>query len=214
MESVSSAVYKAATQKPMIRPLIFVWPYGLPFWILYGLVVVPEILLQQKSNLTAEAHRAQDQGSVRVIHIADHSSLLFALFASVFVSGTSVAVGRHSVFVVGLMAIAGGGLLRRHCFRMLGTFFTGTIQVEKNQPIVERGAYRYLRHPSYTGGFLISTGIGLSLTNWLSVGSMALGAGVGYLVRVRAEEAAMLETLGESYRLYMDRTKRFIPFLF
>ena len=198
----------------MIRPLIFVWPYVLPFWILYGLVVVPEILLQRKSNLTAEEHRTQDQGSVRIIHVADHSSFWFSLFASVLVSSTTVAAGRHTVFVVGLMAIAVGGLLRRHCFRMLGPFFSGTVHVDKDQSIVERGAYRYLRHPSYTGGILISTGIGLSLTNWLSVGAMALGAGIGYLFRVRAEEAAMLETLGEPYRQYMDRTKRFVPFFF
>jgi protein-S-isoprenylcysteine O-methyltransferase Ste14 len=97
---------------------------------------------------------------------------------------------------------------------MLGPFFSGTVHVEKDQPIVERGAYRFLRHPSYTGGFLISTGIGLTLTNWLSVGLMALGSGVGYLFRVRAEERALLETLGEPYRQYMGRTKRFVPFAF
>jgi protein-S-isoprenylcysteine O-methyltransferase Ste14 len=83
---------------------------------------------------------------------------------------------------------------------MLGPFFSGTVHVVKDQPIVERGAYRFLRHPSYTGGFLISTGIGLALTNWLRVGSMALGSGVGYFFRVRAEERALLETLGEPYR--------------
>lgn len=198
----------------MIRPLIFVWPHALPFWVLYGLVVVPEILLQRKSNLTTEAHRAQDRGSVRIIHAADFWSLILAFFASVFLSGTTVSVGRNSVFVPGLMAIAAGGLLRRHCFRMLGPFFTGTVHVEKDQTIVERGAYRYLRHPGYTGGFLIATGIGLTLTNWVSVGLMASGSIVGYWFRVRAEERALLDMLGEPYQKYMERTKRFIPFVF
>jgi protein-S-isoprenylcysteine O-methyltransferase Ste14 len=71
-----------------------------------------------------------------------------------------------------------------------------------------------LRHPSYTGGFLISAGIGLAFTNWVSVGVFALGSVVGYVFRVRAEERAMLETLGEPYRAYMKRTKRFVPFVF
>jgi protein-S-isoprenylcysteine O-methyltransferase Ste14 len=198
----------------MVRPLIFVWPHALPFWVLYALVVVPEMRLQKRSNLTAETDRAQDHGSVRIIHAADFWSLVLALFASVFLSGTTVFVGRELVFVLGTMAIAAGGLLRRHCFRMLGPFFTGTVHVVKDQPIVERGAYRYLRHPAYTGGFLISTGIGLTLTNWVSVGFMALGSAVGYWFRVRAEERALLDTLGEPYRKYMERTKRFIPFVF
>jgi protein-S-isoprenylcysteine O-methyltransferase Ste14 len=198
----------------MVRPLIFVWPQALPFWLLYGLVVIPELKRQRQSNRTAEADWAQDRGSVRIIHTADFLSLWFALAAAVFLSGTTVSVGRYAVFVVGLLSLAAGGLLRRHCFLMLGPLFSGTVHVEKGQLIVERGLYRYVRHPSYTGGFLIAAGIGLALTNWTSVGLMALGSVVGYFFRVRAEERAMLETLGEPYRHYMDRTKRFVPFAF
>jgi protein-S-isoprenylcysteine O-methyltransferase Ste14 len=134
--------------------------------------------------------------------------------AAFFLPGATVTLGRDVVFVVGLVFLAAGGLLRRHCFRSLGPLFSGTVHVVENQPIVEHGAYRYLRHPSYTGGFLISAGIGLAFTNWVSVGVFALGSVVGYVFRVRAEERAMLETLGEPYRAYMKRTKRFVPFVF
>jgi Putative protein-S-isoprenylcysteine methyltransferase len=38
-------------------------------------------------------------------------------------------------------------------------------------------------------------------------------SGLGYLYRVRVEESALVTGLGESYRQYMQRTKRFIPFV-
>jgi protein-S-isoprenylcysteine O-methyltransferase Ste14 len=42
----------------------------------------------------------------------------------------------------------------------------------------------------------------------------ALEIGVVYSRRISAEEKALLATLGEPYRAYMGRTKRFIPFVF
>src|SRR6266550_2805160 len=81
----------------------------------------------------------------------------------------SIQTGRLSVFLLGLVCLAAGGRLRRHCFRMLGDHFTYDVRIAHGQHVVESGAYRYIRHPSYTAGLLILTGIGLGLGNWLSV---------------------------------------------
>ena len=37
---------------------------------------------------------------------------------------------------------------------------------------------------------------------------------VVYGYRVGVEQRALLATIGDSYRRYMSRTKRFVPFLF
>ena len=198
----------------MIRPLIFVWPYALGFWLLWALVIVPEIVLERRAAKVAKAHRAQDRGSVTLLHATGDSAFWLALAAAIFVPGATMNVGRAIVFVVGLLMLAAGGLLRQHCFRMLGPYFTGTVVVKPDQPIVERGAYRWVRHPSYTGAMVLMVGAGVALTNWLSVGIQAFLPAVGYVFRVRAEERAMLETLGEPYRAYMERTKRFLPYFF
>jgi protein-S-isoprenylcysteine O-methyltransferase Ste14 len=57
-------------------------------------------------------------------------------------------------------------------------------------------------------------GFGLALTNWLSLGLVLLGTVTGYGYRVHVEEEALTEGLGQAYRDYMQRTKRFIPFVF
>ena len=86
--------------------------------------------------------------------------------------------------------------------------------VKPDQVIVDRGAYRYLRHPSYTAGAILFLGIALALANWVSA-VVLMGAVLAvYGYRVRVEERALVATLGDPYRQYMARTKRFVPFLF
>src|SRR5438034_7500267 len=48
------------------------------------------------------------------------------------------------------------GLLRRHCFRLLGASFTGDVRARADQAIVTTGAYALVRHPSYSAGILRS----------------------------------------------------------
>lgn len=198
----------------MMRPLVFVWPYAVGFWLLWLLVVWPEIVLELRAAKVAKAHRAQDRGSVKILHATGDSAFWLALAAAVFVPGATMNVGREIVFVVGLLLFAAGGLVRRHCFRMLGPYFTGTVVVKPDQPIVQRGAYRWVRHPSYAGAMVFMIGIGLAFTNWLSVGIQTILPAAGNVFRVRAEERALLATLGAPYREYMERTKRFFPYLF
>ncbi len=54
--------------------------------------------------------------------------------------------------------LATGTRLCRHYFRLLGPKFTATVMVRHGQPIVQRGAYRWIRHPCYTGAMLVVIG--------------------------------------------------------
>ena len=57
------------------------------------------------------------------------------------------------------------------------------------------------------------TGIGLALGNWVSLLVLVLSTMTLYTYRVIVEERALIAVLGEAYRGYMRRTKRFIPFV-
>jgi protein-S-isoprenylcysteine O-methyltransferase Ste14 len=52
------------------------------------------------------------------------------------------------------------------------------------------------------------------MTNWASLAALMVCVFAGYFYRVRVEEAALLRAIGQPYRDYMRRTKRFIPFVF
>ena len=128
----------------------------------------------------------------------------------------SAASGRVSAPLawLGLLLLYAGIVLRFSAMRTLGAAFTTTLAVAPGQTVIERGPYRRIRHPSYTGLLLILLGFGLGLANWLSLLAVMGCALVGCAYRVRVEEGVLQERLGEPYRAYMRRTKRFIPFVF
>ena len=117
------------------------------------------------------------------------------------------------IFCTGIATLVAGSLLRRHCFRQLGEYFTGDVQAHPDQPVIDRGAYRWVRHPSYTAGILMFTGIGLALGNWASLLVLVLTSAVVYTYRIRVEERALIAEIGEPYVVYMRSRKRLVPFV-
>jgi protein-S-isoprenylcysteine O-methyltransferase Ste14 len=102
-------------------------------------------------------------------------------------------------------------VLRGWSIKTLGAYFTASVKVSTDQPVITAGPYRMLRHPSYTGLLLIVTGIGLASANWVGLAGMALLTLAGLLWRIHAEERALLTTLGDPYRAYAARHKRLVP---
>jgi protein-S-isoprenylcysteine O-methyltransferase Ste14 len=83
-------------------------------------------------------------------------------------------------------------------------------RVLPEQSVVDRGIYRYIRHPIYTGDLLLLAGLELGVNSWLVLGVTVLAAVV--VRRALAEEMLLAQRLA-GYRAYCRRTKRFIPFL-
>jgi protein-S-isoprenylcysteine O-methyltransferase Ste14 len=193
---------------PML-PLVLVWPYALGFWLAYAWVFWPQLhMLRQARDLPGE----QDAGSLRMILIGGRLSEVAAIIIAITLPAAGVSAP-VAFYGLGVTTLVCGGLLRRHCIRMLGPRFTSAVVVTSGQAVIERGAYRWVRHPSYTAGLLITTGIGLALGNWGSLLVLVSVTLLLYAYRVVVEERALTAVLGEEYRGYMRRTKRFIPFV-
>jgi protein-S-isoprenylcysteine O-methyltransferase Ste14 len=187
------------------------WPYGLVFLAVLFWAFAPEFRIV--SRRTEPSTSSQDAGSKGLIMAGQG----LAVFAALSIAASVPSAGlphRFSLYCAGLAAIIGGSLLRRHCWRMLGASFTGAVIVRPDQVVVDRGAYHYVRHPSYTAGAILFLGIGLALANWIGLVVLMGAISVVYGYRVAVEERALLATMGDSYRRYMSRTKRFVPFLF
>jgi protein-S-isoprenylcysteine O-methyltransferase Ste14 len=190
-------------------PILNTWPYAAVFWLVFLWAYWPEIGVAWRAR---GASAAQDAGSMRVIGAVVFVGVAAAFALAYRCPAAAIAAARTS-FWAGVVAVVSASLLRRHCFRMLGESFTGAVVVRPRQAIVERGAYRFVRHPSYTAAALMIIGIGLALANWASLLALAVAVAIAYGYRVHVEERALLATLGDPYREYMSRTKRFIPFV-
>ena len=196
-----------------MNPPPFLWPYALVFWVVYVWAFFPELKIIHRARTESNNPASKDAGSVKVMTVAMSLALVLA-FPLAFVDRWSFPAPRQPLlFATGMVLVVLGSLLRRYCWRTLGQYFTGDVQVRAEQPVIRTGPYRLVRHPSYTGGILMNAGIGLALCSWASLGLLTVTAILTYAYRVRIEERALLATLGEPYRDYMRESKRFVPYV-
>ena len=116
-----------------------------------------------------------------------------------------------AAFAIGFVILLTGLVLRGWSIKTLGAYFTASVKVSTDQPVITAGPYRVLRHPSYTGLLLVMTGIGVASANWAGAAGMTVLTLAGILWRIHAEERALLTTLGAPYRAYAARHKRLVP---
>ena len=54
-------------------------------------------------------------------------------------------------------------------------------------------------------------GVGVALENWLSLAVLVVVPTIGLVIRIRVEERALQEALGEPYRQFSASRARLIP---
>jgi len=67
--------------------------------------------------------------------------------------------GSTGLNVVGPALMWAGLALRIWAIVVLGQSFRATVEVDPGQRVVDRGPYRWVRHPSYTGILLVMAGL-------------------------------------------------------
>jgi protein-S-isoprenylcysteine O-methyltransferase Ste14 len=98
--------------------------------------------------------------------------------------------------------------------RQLGRNWSVTLDTRKTHKLVAEGVYARVRHPMYSAFWLLALAQAALIPNWIGGLSGVVGWGVLFFLRVGREERLMIETFGEDYRVYMQRTARVVPWLY
>lgn len=159
------------------------------------------------------AGKAADRGSLLTIMVAILASVAGAFWASGVLRQAAIQFARPIVLWAGIGLMWSGMALRFWAVTTLGRFFRSTVFVQDEHRLINSGPYRLLRHPAYTGSILTMVGLGLALSNWVSLAVMLLGAAVAYLWRIRAEEAALGASFGAAYSEYRRGTWAVLPWV-
>jgi protein-S-isoprenylcysteine O-methyltransferase Ste14 len=180
------------------------------FYAALAICYLPEWIGTFFQNPEKSAVR-RDRGSYALILVSMCAGIFLAFFVVSAVPEATITWKQPLVFWTGIVLMLAGAAFRWYAIKVLGRFFTRSVATRAGQYVVDTGPYRLIRHPSYTGAMVTILGMGLAMTNWLSLVLLALGTLIGYEYRVRVEERALCEGIGDSYREYMLRTKRFVP---
>jgi protein-S-isoprenylcysteine O-methyltransferase Ste14 len=117
-------------------------------------------------------------------------------------------------FIAGVCLLVLGVWLRMWAIVLLGQFFTAVVAVQPGQVVIEKGPYRFIRHPSYTGTLLAAFGGAVMCQSFIALVLTVLALVPAYLYRIAREESWLVEQLGKPYAEYKARSKKLVPFVY
>ena len=147
-------------------------------------------------------------------------ALALAFFASILVAFADRGRGpllplpaqtADALLIAGVALVLIGGAIRQWAILTLGKFFTDRARVIDGHQLVQRGPYRLVRHPAYTGLALVFLGFPLALGSVPGVAIALLFAPIALYLRVRVEEELLTEYFGFVWEEYAARTPRLLP---
>jgi protein-S-isoprenylcysteine O-methyltransferase Ste14 len=103
------------------------------------------------------------------------------------------------------------GIYARHT---LGRFYVPDPEILPGQMLVTHGPYNYIRHPLYTAAFLWSAGLSLLLRSRWGIAVLIVIFLPAVIIRIREEEAMLIDEFGDEYRSYASRTWRLLPYVY
>src|ERR1035438_5825955 len=99
-------------------PLPFVYPYAVIFWLVYFLNYFQEISVLRPRQPKPGESRQQDRGSHGVLIGGLYICAFIGFCGALKVRATDFPSDRVAWFWIGVVLLAAGTALRRHCFIM------------------------------------------------------------------------------------------------
>lgn len=159
----------------------------------------------------AGAGQSRDQGTLGLLWRTLLAAIAIAVALRIIGWGALPADWAPALRWAGCALIAAGLALRVWAIHVLGRFFTVDVGIGADHQLVDRGPYRRLRHPSYSGVLLAFYGLGIGLGNVASLAVIAVLVTLAFLRRIQVEEAALRDAFPASYAAYAARTWRLFP---
>jgi protein-S-isoprenylcysteine O-methyltransferase len=181
---------------------------GAVFWVSTIAWAIGEAVFAIRTTLL---HQGRRDPSIVPLTLSTYGAVALAVVAANGNPDLALPGPGWWPLVLGMAILAAGVWLRVSAIRELGRFFTYAVVVQDEQPVIDTGPYRRIRHPSYTGLILGMLGLGVALGTWLTIPICVLPPLIGFSWRLLTEERILARELGEPYRAYMRRTKRLVP---
>lgn len=179
--------------------------------VFWATIVAWGLVEARHSRVFSTTDRSKDRGTCGWSLAAVYGALAAALLLDALTPAVVSESAQTPFLIAGAgMVIAGMGF-RFWAIRALGRFFTYQVTTAPDLQVVTSGPYRWLAHPSYTGLLISCLGAGIASANVASLLTLLVVPTYGLTRRIRVEEAALVDALGDSYREFLATRKRVVP---
>jgi protein-S-isoprenylcysteine O-methyltransferase Ste14 len=180
------------------------------------LILACWLLLVLYWRISARSVKPAAEGQSRTGRLARMPVLLgFLLLAVAWAYPLGPVVTPHSAVVqwLGVAICALGLLVAIWSRKTLGDNWSQDVEFKQEHKLIERGPYRYARHPIYTGHLLLALGTAVATGRLLAYAGV-LSLFLGFWIKLRQEETLLLRHFPEEYPGYKTRVKALVPFVF
>ncbi len=124
-----------------------------------------------------------------------------------------VVPGGWTRFWIAVAVVAIGILFAIWARVVLGGNWSGAVTIKEGHELIDRGPYRRIRHPIYTGLLcsVLGTGLAAGRVSGLLAFVIAL---IALLRKLRVEERFMAQEFGERYATYRQRSWALLPWIY
>lgn len=191
--------------------LALVWPAGLRLphlWLAIAVGLLGNTLQPSYSPFDGDRTR-HDHGTA--------AQILWTVYGAQAATVVEVLVRRPALTMdavswAALAAMVLGLIVRTWAVATLGRWFTWNVDVQPGQRVVERGPYRFVRHPGYAGALLTYVAVCALFHCWVAAVLAAAALPAAFLRRIAYEEALLRRQLPR-YASYARRTPALLPAL-
>ncbi len=175
--------------------------------ILWSLSEVAVLLLTRTRRSTGEV---RDKGTLQILWPVIIGSILLGSWLAA-ANPFHLPQGPHWLHDLAFALLIAGLVIRWTAIVQLGRSFSANVAIHSTQTLRIVGLYRFVRHPSYSGLFLIFLAIGLDTRNPLGLAILVIPPMAALILRIHVEEQALREAFGPQYEAYSRSTSRLIP---
>ena len=94
----------------------------------------------------------------------------------------------------------------------IGSNWSGRVTIKEQHQLIQNGPYALVRHPIYSGFLLALLGTAIVHGELRELIGLALAA-LGWILKLRTEEAFLAQQFGDAYSDYKRRVKALVPFV-
>ena len=169
------------------------------------------ILAITKRSKKKQTSVKKDKWSLTLLWIAIPVSITTGFFMA---NDNEWNLLNDAVAFFGLFVFLAGLTIRWVSIIQLNREFTVDVVITKDHRLKTDGIYKRIRHPSYSGLFLICAGLSIAMNSPISFLIVSIPVFLAIVYRIEVEEAILIKEFGEAYEEYMGKTHKIIPKLF